>query len=129
MRVLLDTHVLLWAKDDLTLVAESARTALQDQANHLVISVASIWELAIKISQGKLRLPFTVERWTIATLQDLRATLLTVEPNHVFALSELPPHHRDPFDRMLIAQAIQEKLYVVTADRVFKRYDIRVIDA
>ena len=129
MRALLDTHVVLWATSEPDRLNEPVRTILENNSNELYFSVAGVWELAIKVAHRKLRLPGDLRRWVTKRMQRTRITLLSIESHHVFALAELPYHHRDPFDRMIIAQAIAEKLTLVTADRILTRYDVPVVIA
>lgn len=118
MRLLLDTHVLLWSLADDPRIAD-IEARLLDEANEVFFSVASLWELAIKIGAGKLDLD--VDELRRAALQS-GFTELPVLATHVQALLSLPPHHRDPFDRMLVAQARAEPMRLLTADRLLVRY-------
>jgi PIN domain nuclease of toxin-antitoxin system len=124
LNLLLDTHVVLWWRADAERIAPPAREAIAS-ADAVFVSVASAWEIAIKQSMGKVRLPETfargVERSGFARL------MITFE--HAAATATLPRHHRDPFDRMLVAQAIAEGLKLVTADRLFAKYDVDVLAA
>ena len=123
----MDTHVFLWAMMDEARLSARARDVLKDANITLVLSVASAWEVMLKVQAGKLRLPEAPGRY----LED-RANLfgmerLPVELRHVQHLEALPGHHRDPFDRLLIAQARAEGLPILTADPAFARYDVEVI--
>ncbi len=124
MRLLLDTNVLLWMLDDDTRLGASARAGIH-HAEALAVSVASLWEIAIKISIRKLA--------PIPGLHDAVGNLglerLPIAGPHLLALQELPHLHRDPFDRLLISQALVERLTVLTADPAFASYDVPVIDA
>ena len=127
MKVLLDTHAFLWAMMDEPRLSTRAREVLKDGAITLVLSVASVWEVMLKVQAGKLRLPDAPGRY----LED-RANLfgmerLPIELRHVQQLEALPMHHRDPFDRLLIAQARVEGLPILTADPAFARFDVQVI--
>lgn len=124
MRLLLDTHTFLWfLLDDLRLSA-TARAVVVDPLNDVEISPASYWEIAIKIRLRKYELPESyhlfMEREIAAN--DLR--ILAIEPRHTALLTTLPFHHKDPFDRLLIAQAIVEDIPIVGADATFDRYPI-----
>ncbi len=124
MRLLLDTYAFLWFINGDARFSTTARALIEDSANTSSISVASIWEMAIKVSIGKLtfRQPFTtllpqqLERNGIA--------LLGITIDHALAVTALPFHHRDPFDRLLIAQAMTEQLPLVSADAVFDSYAV-----
>ncbi len=120
MRFLLDTHALIWSATDPDQLSESASAAICDPANDVFVSAVSGWEIAIKRSRGRLRFP-GVDR---AMLADLRMIELPVTLAHAAEIAVLPDHHRDPFDRMLIAQARIDDLTVVTRDRSFDAYDV-----
>ncbi len=126
MKLLLDTHVLLWALADPDRMTEDARRALTSREHELLVSAASIWEIAIKQSLGKLKLPGPVDSWLLDAVEDLDVTWLAVEPVDAAAVVRLPPHHRDPFDRLLIAQA-QRGFTLVTHDRRFAAYSVAVL--
>jgi len=126
MRLLLDTHVFLW------LLAEPERlgsqlASLQDPANDLMLSAASSWEIAIKVQLGRLDLPDDPRRYVPDRMRAIGADPLPVEHNHALAVTELPPIHRDPFDRLLVAQARDLGLRIVTADAQIARYDVETV--
>ena len=128
MKLLLDTHVLLWAAGAPKRLPRAARTLLEDEANDLLFSAASLWEVAIKQQLG--REDFRVDaRLLRRGLLDNGYAELAVTGAHAAALDLLPPLHTDPFDRMLIAQAVVEGITLVTADAILGRYPgpIRVI--
>jgi PIN domain nuclease of toxin-antitoxin system len=121
MRLLLDTHVLLWALADPRRLAESARDAIESAENEVLFSAASIWEIAIK--SQVLRAEFGVDSATIiAAAKDMRFDELAISAEHAAAVAMLPPHHKDPFDRLLVAQALSEPARLVTADRALAAY-------
>lgn len=124
MRVLLDTHVFLWWIEDNAALTSRARKTVGDPANECLVSLASCWEMAIKASLGKLQLPGVMERFIPEQLAINAFRQLEIEFRHVARLASLPFHHRDPFDRMLVAQALEEGLPIVSADRVFRRYGV-----
>ncbi len=126
-RLLLDTHAFLWWVDDAPELTAAARGAIADANNQCYLSLASCWEMAIKSRLGKLRLAKPVERFVAEQLAANGFTLLNIELRHAAKVEKLPLHHRDPFDRLLVAQVISEKLTVVTADRVFSDYGVKVI--
>lgn len=125
MRILLDTHTLLWGLNDVDKLSERARELLP--LSETCFSVASLWEILIKTQCGKLSLPAPAGPYVIAKLAFNGVKLLPVTTNHVLRVESLPLHHRDPFDRILIAQAIEEDLPIVTVDTVFNRYPVRII--
>ncbi|MDR1044150.1 MAG: type II toxin-antitoxin system VapC family toxin [Candidatus Adiutrix sp.] len=121
MRLLLDTHTLIWHYEDWPLLSETANQAIDAPGNKLFISVASLWEMAIKSGIGKLTLTDPI-RTIMAAYVGIGATILTITPDHALATQNLPWHHRDPFDRLLIAQAVHEGLTLVSRDEVFASY-------
>ena len=127
MNLLLDTHAFIWWSIDPDKLSPGARAACEDAANQLMLSVASVWEMQIKAQLGKLRLPAP-----LAALVDHQASrnglgLLAIELPHIYALQDLPQHHRDPFDRLIVAQATVAGLTIVTADRAFASYAAPVL--
>ncbi|HXO40164.1 MAG TPA: type II toxin-antitoxin system VapC family toxin [Thermoanaerobaculia bacterium] len=126
MRVLLDTHSWLWMVGESDRLADSSRGLLRDPSNDLFLSAASAWEMAIKYAAGKLRLPQPPAALITQWMAEVRMGALPILHAHALRAGELPLHHRDPFDRLLIAQAQIEGLTVLTADRVFAKYDVPV---
>lgn len=125
MNLLLDTHALLWWLDDNPTLSAEARDAIADGRNLVFVSAVVIWEVRIKQSLGKLQLPSNFRE--VLDSQAFDELPLTVDHSH--RLAELPPLHRDPFDRMLVAQAMAERLTVVTRDPNIARYPVRVLKA
>lgn len=126
MRLLLDTHVLLWAAVDPEQLGDTAGV-LEDADNELLVSAASSWEIATKYALGKLSLPEPPDRYVPHVLRELDATPVAVEHAHALAVAALPHHHRDPFDRMLVAQAQLLDVVIVTADVALDAYDVDVL--
>ena len=127
MRLLLDTHIFIWWANQPELLSPTVLSALKDEANELLLSVASIWEMQIKIQLRKLKLSLPL-RELIETQQETNS--LTVSPvtlGHVLALDSLPFHHKDPFDRLLIAQSIDEDLTLVTVDSKSSAYAVKLL--
>ena len=124
MKLLLDTHALLWLLSGDKALSAPARKAIEDEANSCASSIGSMLEIAIKLSLGKLRLDFP-----LAQLPDLLAAhdveLWPVNFQHTLRLSELPFHHRDPFDRLLVAQALVDDLVIITTDSELEAYGIK----
>lgn len=123
MRLLLDTHVFLW------LLAEPERlgdhiVSLEDPDNQLLFSAASSWEIAIKAQLGRLNLPDDPGRYIPDRMPAIGAEPLPVQHSHALAVGDLPPLHRDPFDRLLVAQARDLRLRIVTADGQISRYEV-----
>jgi PIN domain nuclease of toxin-antitoxin system len=123
MAVLLDTHAFLWwVTDDPRLTKRARRTI---SGTTCLLSVASCWEMAIKASLGRLTVPGAVDRFVQEQLEVNGFNLLPIALEHTGRVAALPFHHRDPFDRLLAAQALAEDLSLVTADAVFRRYGVR----
>ena len=122
MKLLLDTHILLWALNDDPKLTSKARKALQ-AAESLIVSAVTIWEISIKKSIGKLR----VEEDPVRYAKAAGCLPLSVTWMHGDIAGSLPLHHADPFDRLLIAQAQHEGLTILTADRMFKQYDVALV--
>ncbi len=127
MRVLLDTHVFLWWVEGDRALPAKARAALADQENECLISLVSAWELAIKAGLGKLKLALPVKRYVVEHAAANGFRMLDIRMAHIGRVETLAPYHGDPFDRLLIAQAIEEKLPIVTADLVFRKYGVKRI--
>ena len=126
MTLLLDTHAFLWFVTGDRRLSRASRAALEHEEARLLLSAASVWEMAIKASLGRLTLPARVEDYLAEKIAE-GFEMLPVDWTHAAAVERLPWHHRDPFDRLLVAQALTEKIPIVTRDRVFRRYGVRVI--
>lgn len=125
MRYLLDTHAYLWALAGDAKLSQRAADVFLDQAADLVLSVASVWEIAIKVSLGKLRLEASVEDVVVREREAQGIGLLAIDVRHAAAVETLPMHHRDPFDRLLAAQALEEDLAVLSRDPAFDDYGVQ----
>lgn len=118
MKILLDTHLVLWWCADHPSLSERARTLIMDPGNMVFVSAVSLWEIWLKVSLGKIRLPADFEvRLAAEQFENLPLT-----PAQARQVALLPWHHRDPFDRMLVAQALQENLVLLTVDDIIGRY-------
>ena len=124
MRLLLDTHVVLWELGGSRQLSANARDAIQE-ASELFFSVVSYAEIGVKASLGKLKVPDDFHEHVLRS----GVRVLPLEADHGLAVAHLPMHHRDPFDRLLIAQARSERLTIVTADRRIAEYDVPLVDA
>ena len=120
--MLLDTHAFLWWIEGTPAIGRRARAAVAKPDNEVLFSIASCWELAIKLSFGKVRVPGSLDRFIPEQLTLNGFALLDVELRHVLRVAALPFHHRDPFDRLLAAQALEDQLAIVSADPVFRKY-------
>ncbi len=123
MRLLLDTHALLALLSSDYPLSPAARDTMERSDARVIASAVSIWEIAIKRSLGKLQAPENA----IERIEEAKAELLTITARHAEATGSLPPHHRDPFDRLLIAQAQLERCAIVTSDRAIALYDVPVV--
>ena len=126
MRVLLDTQVLLWLQTDPARLGEISDT-LAEQRSELFVAAASAWEIAIKYGLGRLPLPEPPIRYVTSRISAIGASPLPIELADASAVADLPPHHSDPFDRLLVAQAHRRELTLVTADASILRYDLRLL--
>jgi PIN domain nuclease of toxin-antitoxin system len=124
VRLILDSHVLIWAVDDPAQLSPTASALLQDPTNELLVSAATIWEVAIKVGLGKLTLSQTYRAWMTQALSDLGAVILPVTVEYADAQASLPFHHRDPCDRLIIAQTLIEAVSVVSDDGQFDAYGV-----
>ncbi len=129
MSYLLDTQVFLWMQSTPERIGTRSRLLIDDGATSLVLSAASSWEIAIKHALGKLPLPEPPDVYVPTRMSSSAVAALPVEHAHALRVAALEPHHRDPFDRMLVAQAQLEGLTLITADPVFDQYAVDVLDA
>jgi PIN domain nuclease of toxin-antitoxin system len=127
MKLLLDTHIFIWWADQPEKLSNAVLSALEDEANELLLSVASVWEMQIKIQLGKLKLRLPLKALVKNQQETNDLTVSPVTLTHVLAVGDLPFHHKDPFDRLLIAQSIQEDLTLVTADSQFSAYSVKLL--
>jgi PIN domain nuclease of toxin-antitoxin system len=125
MAVLLDTHAFLWWCDDARELSRKARKTISDE--DCLLSLASLWEIAIKASLGKLKLPCSFDQYVPQQLALNGFSSLDIGFRHIAGCVRLPWHHRDPFDRLLVAQALEEELALVSRDPVFAQYGVRRI--
>lgn len=124
MRTLVDTHILIWALDDPAKLSGLAATVIQEPTNDLSISAATVWEMAIKVGQGNLTLSLPYRQWMTRAITDLELTILPVTVDYADRQATLPPHHKDPFDRFMIAQALVDGISIVSADAIFDLYGV-----
>ena len=124
---LLDTHVLLWILNGSELVSQTAKEIYCDEDNEVFVSMASIWEMAIKISLKKLELPCSLSSLIEDHILGSRIKILNIKSHHCIEASHLEFFHSDPFDRMIISQAIQENSPLISKDSVFRKYPVNVI--
>lgn len=123
---LLDTHVLLWMQDDSDNLSNEIKEILSDSSNDLYISIVSVWEVVIKKSLGKLQLTYSIEELINACVLS-NIIILPVQPSFLLTLEKLPFHHRDPFDRIIAATAIDLNYNLISKDPNLKKYQVNVI--
>ena len=126
MKAILDTHAFLWWLAGDVRMSRHARDIVV-RSSELLLSIASIWEILIKVQSGKLNFPQPAGPYLLSKMAENRIKTLSISVDHLLALERLPMHHRDPFDRMLIAQSLEEDIPLVTADPMFERYSIRIV--
>ena len=127
MRLLLDTHAFLWWVGAGRTLSRRARSAIGSGRNECFVSIATAWEIAIKVSLGSLRVEGSLDRFLPDQIAANGFQPLPIDLRHAARVATLPFHHRDPFDRLLVAQALEEELAVVTADPVFAEYGLKRI--
>lgn len=124
MRLLLDTHALLWWLADDSHLGDKSRALIRDVGNQVLVSVVSLWEIVVKMRIGKLAVDLDD---VLAAIHDQAFSLLDIHDTHLLTLRDLPVHHRDPFDHLLIAQAISEELQFVSNDMNLRKYPVNCI--
>lgn len=127
MRLLLDTHAFLWAIAEEERLSQRVRDLLQDLNNDVLVSLASIWEIAIKAGLGHLDVPDDLEGFIAKQLSRTGIAMLPIEFRHVVGVRDLPMHHRDPFDRLLIAQSRIERIPIISVDARFNAYGVDIV--
>jgi len=127
MKLLLDTHTFLWLDNEPEKLSSQMRTTFQDRTNSILLSVVSIWEMQIKHQLGKLRLDLPISEMVESQQRVNDIEVINITFAHVLRLDELPVYHRDPFDRLLIAQANSEDAILVSKDPKFSRYSVNVL--
>lgn len=126
MNYLLDTHTFIWWHDKPELLSEKVLNVCEDVNNSLSVSVVSLWEMQIKLQLGKLKLANSLTDM-VTTQQRNGVNILPVSIQHIFGLENMPLHHKDPFDRLLIAQAIADDLILLSKDEYFKSYPVKCL--
>ncbi len=129
MKILLDTHVWLWWNMQPERLTKNSRSTIADISNQVFLSAVSSWEMAIKVAIGKLTLPVSLDRMVSESLTQDNMQTLALHHRHCFELGGLPSLHKDPFDRVLIAQARVEGLTLMTADTKISQYDVEILPA
>jgi PIN domain nuclease of toxin-antitoxin system len=124
MNLLLDTHTFLWFINDDAALTPRAKSLIEEVQNDIYLSVASVWEVAIKVNLGKLTMPTPFVKFIVEQLQQNSISLLNIKTAHAGGVATLPLHHRDPFDRLLIAQSLHESFPIVGKDEQFDAYGV-----
>ncbi len=124
MKILLDTHVFLWLRNEPKQISEKVLTAYFDTDNEIYLSMASVWEMQIKYQLGKLELKLPLAELIEEQILNNDLQILPIETEHIFALANLPFHHKDPFDRIILIQSQLESLKLASVDTVFSSYNI-----
>ena len=127
MKYLLDTHVFLWIIEDNPNLTERVKDIYLANSNDIFLSVASIWEMSIKISLKKLKIKGLLNRFVDKHVLGNNIRFLEISEQHVFPIAKLPFYHRDLFDRLLVSQCIEEKMDLISGDRIFDKYDVKRI--
>ncbi|MEB3189296.1 MAG: type II toxin-antitoxin system VapC family toxin [Snowella sp.] len=127
MKLLLDTHTFIWWDSNPEKLSQTALSLLSNSDYNLFLSLASVWEMQIKIQLGKLQIRTELETLIVEQVSENNLGLLNIDLSHILTLAHLENHHRDPFDRLLIAQARIEKMMLVSCDPIFKAYDCHVV--
>lgn len=127
MKILLDTHTFIWWDSDLANLSPNALRLCQDQANTLLLSVASVWEMQIKLQLGKLTLKLPLAEIIETQQHANNVEILPIHLKHVLALESLPALHKDPFDRLIMAQASVEGMLLLSCDPIFEKYPVNVM--
>ena len=124
MSLLLDTHVVVWFTEDSPRLPERLKSKIENDYETIFVSIASIWEIAIKVSIGKMQLSMPLDNWVEQLFEPGRFILLPINLDHIQKVATLPFHHKDPFDRLLIAQSLVESIPVVSIDSNFDAYGV-----
>lgn len=127
MRLLLDTHTSLWFIGGSDELSCTARKLIEDPNNQRLLSVASLWEMAIKVSVGRLKLALSFTELVEREIRGNAMELLAIRPDHLDELAKLPFHHRDPFDRLIVAQGLTEDVPIISRDRAFESYSVKLL--
>ena len=127
MKLLLDTQIIIWFVNDDPQLNDHLKDLIEDKNNTIYLSIASLWEMSIKYNLGKLRLVPSYEEFIEKEVNESRIVLLNLELEHLKINASLPFHHRDPFDRIIIAQSMAENLPIITSDSIFSQYSIALI--
>ena len=127
MKLLLDTHAFLWFIQGNEMLSDVARKLIEDETTQKFISVASLWEIAIKVSIGKLQIEMSMPELVRREVLGNAFNILRIEPEHLNELAQMPFRHKDPFDRLIISQSLVENMPLISKDRAFGNYSVRLL--
>jgi PIN domain nuclease of toxin-antitoxin system len=127
LKFLLDTHILIWLLDGDSKLSKVRLELIQDSNNIPIVSIASLWEMSVKMSIGKLTPAYDFQDLVQNKLENVGFQILAISPSHLNTCKSLPLHHKDPFDRLMISQALADNLPIMTEDELFKNYGIRLM--
>lgn len=126
MRILIDTHIFIWHLEDDSALSLARSELIEDPSNEILLSIASLWEISIKLSIGKLTLSRSIED-VILHINRSTSSFLAIEPEHLVHVASLPFHHKDPFDRLLISQSLVEDIPIISSDPNFAEYGVELL--
>ena len=126
MRILIDTHILIWHLEGDSQLSLERRKLIASPSNQVFISIASLWEMAIKLSKGKLAISRSIDD-VVAHIEGSTSLLFAIAPEHLIHVASLPFHHKDPFDRLIIAQSLVENIPILTSDSNFSAYGVEML--
>lgn len=125
MHALVDTHAFLWFVADDPRLSAAALDLMRDTSNGLSLSIASAWEIAIKVGRGRLKIDAPLDELFTIVPRQLSMDLLQIKPPHLVTVAQLPDHHRDPFDRLMVAQCLNEDILIISSDSAMDAYDVQ----
>ncbi len=128
MNLLRDTHIFLWFVNDNPRLSDRLNSLIEDENNAIYLSVASLWEMSIKYNLGKLTFATSYKEFVETEMNQSSINLLEIKLEHFYINATLPLHHRDPFDRLIIAQSIAENISIITVDSAFEKYSVNIIN-
>lgn len=128
MTFLLDTHIFLWFVNDDPRLSNALKDLIEDENNFSYLSIASLWEMSIKYNLGKLKFERSYQEFVELEIIQSCINLLDIKVNHLYVHSHLPLHHKDPFDRLIIAQSIAENIPLISVDSIFSQYPVTIIN-
>ena len=126
MKYLIDTQILIWLFISPNKIPSNIQNLLKNLDNEIYVSKVSIWEIAIKVSIGKLIIPFEIKK-LIFEIKEMNIKILNIKNQHLIKVTDLPFHHKDPFDRLIISQAFIDRITIISSDNNFSKYNVKVL--